>query len=265
MKYIQTFLKYRYLLGNLIERDIKVKYRRSILGILWSVLNPLLMMAVISTVFSTLFGMKGKFGGLSVPFHIYYLAGATIYNFISEATSTSMMSVFSAAQLIKKVYIPKYIFPVEKCLFAFVNLLFSLIAVIIVMLVSGVKFTFMALLFPVPLIYALVFSIGMSLLLSALTVFFRDIVHIYGVFLTAWLYATPIIYPVTILKDHPKLMLLMSLNPMYYFVEYFRKVVLYAELPGLKDNLVCIGVSLVMLGVGILVFKQKQDKFVLYM
>ena len=145
------------------------------------------------------------------------------------------------------------------------NLLFSLIAVIIVMLVSGVRFTFTALLFPVTLIYALVFSIGMSLLLSALTVFFRDIVHIYGVFITAWLYATPIIYPVTILQDHPKLMFLMNLNPMYYFVEYFRSVVLYGKLPGLKDNLICIGVSFVMLVIGVLVFRRKQDKFVLYM
>ena len=265
MKYLENFLKYRYLLSNLIERDIKVKYRRSVLGILWSVLNPLLMMAVIATVFSTLFGMGGKFGNLTVPFHVYYLTGATIYNFISEATSTSMMSVFSAAALIKKVYIPKYIFPLEKCLFSFVNLLFSLIAVIIVMLVSGVKFTLVSLLFPVPLIYALIFSIGISLLLSALTVFFRDIVHIYGVFLTAWLYATPIIYPVSILEDHPKLMFLMKLNPMYYYVEYFRKVVLYGELPNLKENLVCLAFSFVMLIIGLIVFRKKQDKFVLYM
>lgn len=265
MKYIQTFLKYRYLLSNLIGRDIKVKYRRSILGILWSVLNPLLMMVVIATVFSTLFGMKGKIGELTVPFHIYYLCGATIYNFISEATSTSMMSVFNAAPLIKKVYIPKYIFPLEKCLFSFVNLLFSLIAVIIVMLVSGVRFTFTALLFPVPIIYALIFSIGMSLLLSALTVFFRDIVHIYGVFLTAWMYATPIIYPVTILKDHPKLMMLMQLNPMYYYVEYFRDLILYGTVPGLKNNLICLAFSFGMLIIGTAVFKSKQDKFVLYM
>lgn len=258
-------MKYRYLLGNLISRDFKVKYRRSVLGVLWSVLNPLLMMVVISTVFSTLFGASGKFGTLSVPFHIYYLGGATIYNFISEATSTSMMSVFTAAPLIKKVYIPKYIFPVEKCLFAFVNLLFSLIAVVIVMLVSRVQFTFTALLFPVPILYALVFSMGMSLLLSALTVFFRDIVHIYGVFLTAWMYATPIIYPDTILVDHPKLMFLMQLNPMYYYVEYFRKVVLYGEIPGLNFNLICLGFSFAMLIVGIIVFKWKQDKFVLYM
>ncbi|MBO4693112.1 MAG: ABC transporter permease [Clostridia bacterium] len=265
MKYFQTFLRYRYLLFNLINRDIKVKYRRSILGILWSVLNPLLMMAVISTVFSTLFGMGGKFGGLSVPFHIYYLTGATIFNFVSEATSTSMMSVFSASQLIKKVYIPKYIFPLEKCMFAFVNMLFSLIAVFIVMVVSRVEFHATIVLIFIPIIYALIFSIGMSLLLSALTVFFRDILHIYSVFLTAWMYATPIIYPLGILNDHPKLMFIMKLNPMYYFVEYFRSVVVYGTIPGIRDNVVCLACSIVMLIIGIAVFKAKQDKFVLYM
>ena len=264
MKYFQTFLKYRYLLNNLIGRDIKVKYRRSVLGILWSVLNPLLMMAVISTVFSVLF-KGGKFGNTDVPFHIYYLTGATVYNFISEATSTSMMSVFTAAPLIKKVYIPKYIFPLEKCLFAFVNMLFSLIAVVIVLLVSGVKFTFTMLLFPIPLLLALVFSIGLSMLLSALTVFFRDIVHIYGVFLTAWLYATPIIYPITMLESSPKLMLIMRINPMYYFVEFFRKVVIYDTLPSLPFFIATVSASLVMLLIGVLVFRSKQDKFVLYM
>ena len=257
MKYFQNFLKYRYLLENLIGRDIKVKYRRSVLGILWSVLNPLLMMAVIATVFSRVFKFNVE------NFHIYYLTGAVIYNFISEATSTSMMSVLSSASLIKKVYIPKYIFPLEKCLFSFVNLLFSLVAVVIVMLISGIKFTYTALLFPIPLIYALTFSIGMSLLLSALTVFFRDIVHLYGVFLTAWMYATPIIYPVEAIG--PKLQTVMMFNPMYYFVKYFRDVVLYGTIPSLKFNIVCISVSLFMLVIGAFVFYKKQDKFVLYM
>lgn len=257
MKYLQTFLKYRFLLANLIERDIKVKYRRSVLGILWSVLNPLMMMVVIATVFSRVFRFHIE------NFHVYYLTGSVIYNFISEATSTSMMSVFSSAPLIKKVYIPKYIFPLEKCLFSFVNLLFSLVAVVIVMLVSGIRFTFVALLFPIPILYALIFSIGMSLLLSALTVFFRDIVHIYGVFLTAWMYATPIIYPMEAVGE--KIRFIMQFNPMYYYVQYFRDVVFYGIVPDLRFNLISITFSLGMLIIGILVFKNKQDKFVLYM
>lgn len=257
MKYLQNFLKYRYLLGNLIVRDIKVKYRRSVLGILWSVLNPLLMMAVIATVFSRVFRFQVE------NFHVYFLTGSVIYNFISEATSTSMMSVFSSAALIKKVYMPKYIFPLEKCLFSFVNLLFSLVAVVIVMLASGIKFTLTALLFPVPVLYALIFSIGMSLLLSALTVFFRDIIHIYGVFLTAWMYATPIIYPIEAVGK--KLQEIMLFNPMYYYVKYFRDVVLYNTIPSIRFNLICIAFSLAMLVIGTLVFKNRQDKFVLYM
>lgn len=125
--YLTTFLKYKYLLHNLISRDLKVKYRRSTLGLLWSVLNPLLMSIVISIVFQNFF----KF---DVPnFAIYYLTGSLIFNFMNEATSSAMVSIVGNAPLIKKVYIPKYIFPLEKVMFAFVNMLFSMIALVIMM------------------------------------------------------------------------------------------------------------------------------------
>ena len=125
--YLTTFLKYKYLLHNLISRDLKVKYRRSTLGLLWSVLNPLLMAIVISIVFQNFF----KF---AVPnFAVYYLTGSLIFNFMNEATSSAMVSIVGNAPLIKKVYIPKYIFPLEKVMFAFVNMLFSMIALVIMM------------------------------------------------------------------------------------------------------------------------------------
>ena len=125
--YLATFLKYKYLLHNLISRDLKVKYRRSTLGLLWSVLNPLLMSIVISIVFQNFFRFD-------VPnFAIYYLTGSLIFNFMNEATSSAMVSIVGNAPLIKKVYIPKYIFPLEKVMFAFVNMLFSMIALVIMM------------------------------------------------------------------------------------------------------------------------------------
>jgi ABC-2 type transport system permease protein len=133
LKHFDNFRKYRFLLFDLIGRDLKVKYRRSVLGLFWSILNPLLMMLVITAVFSQIFKFNIEF------FPIYYLTGATLYNFVVESTSNAMVSIIHAAPLIKKVYIPKYIFPVEKILFAFVNLLFSLIAVVIVVLILGMS------------------------------------------------------------------------------------------------------------------------------
>ena len=117
---IETFKRYKYLLINLIEKDIKLKYRRSVLGILWSVLNPLLMMIVISAVFSNIFKVNIE------NFPIYYLTGSTLFNMLSETTNYSMMSILESSSLIKKVYIPKYIFPLEKCMFGLVNFLFSI-------------------------------------------------------------------------------------------------------------------------------------------
>ena len=122
---IKTFGRYKYLLKNLIVKDVKLKYRRSILGILWSVLNPLLMMLVISAVFSSIFKVSVE------NFPVYYLTGSTLFNMLAETTNSSMTSILDSSSLIKKVYIPKYIFPLEKCMFGFINFLFSMIAVAI--------------------------------------------------------------------------------------------------------------------------------------
>jgi len=251
-----AFKKYKYLLTNLIERDLKVKYRRSVLGLMWSVLNPLLMMLVITAVFMNIFKFDIK------NFPVYYLTGALIFNFVSEATSTSMNSVIGAAPLIKKVYIPKYIFPLEKCLFAFVNMLFSLIAVAIVFLILRTQIHWTILLFPIPMIYTFVFSLGLSLILSSINVFFRDVGHLYAVWVTAWMYFTPIIYPASILPATMQTVL--KLNPLYYYVEYFRDVMIYGNVPNLTDNLICIGFSVITLILGLVIFKKKQDKFILY-
>ena len=130
---LENALKYRFLLNELISRDLKVKYRRSVLGILWSVLNPLLMMIVITTVFQHVFRFDIEY------FPLYYLTGSLIFNFVSEATNGAMTSVLDNAALIKKVYIPKYIFPLEKCLFSFVNMLFSMIAVLLIVVLYRFK------------------------------------------------------------------------------------------------------------------------------
>ena len=255
-KYLVNFYHYVHLLQNLIVRDLKVKYRRSVLGFLWSILNPLLMMLVITAVFQNIFRMNID------NFPIYYLTGSLIFNFMSEATSLAMTSVLSSASLIKKVYIPKYIFPLEKCLFAFVNMLFSSVAVIIMFFVLHYKITWMALLFFVPMIFTFIFSIGLGLILSAADVFFRDIGHLYSVWITAWMYLTPVIYPMETLTAGMKN--IMKFNPMFYYVDYFRQVVMYNNIPGLNFNLICFAFSFAFLFLGLLIFKLKQDKFILY-
>lgn len=251
-----VFGKYRYLVGNLISRDLKVKYRRSTLGFLWSVLNPLLMALVINAVFSNLFKFKIEY------FIVYYLTGSLIFNFMTEATSASLTSVLGAASLIKKVYIPKYIFPLEKCLFAFVNMLFSSVAVIIVILIKRMPVHWTALMFFFPMICVLIFSLGMSLILSSVNVFFRDVGHLYSVFTVAWMYLTPIIYPKDILPEF--ILNIMNLNPMFYYVEYFREVVMYGTIPNLTAHLMCIIYAFLFLALGLIIFKKQQDKFILY-
>lgn len=264
--YLATFIKYKFLLGNLISRDLKVKYRRSTLGFLWSVLNPLLMAVVITAVFQTIFRFN-------IPnFAVYYLSGSLIFNFMNEATSGAMGSVVGGSTLIKKIYIPKYIFPTEKVMFAFVNMLFSMVALVIIMVVtkigwigvaSELRLTWTLALSFLPMIYTFVFSLGLGLILAALNVYFRDISHLYSVWVMAWMYLTPIIYPMSAIEGS-FVMKVIKFNPMYYYVEYFRDVVMYGSVPGMKINVICIVSSLIFLIVGLVVFKKKQDKFILY-
>lgn len=253
---LHGFKKYSYLLLNLVKKDFTTKYRRSALGVLWSVLNPLLLAMIISTVFSTIFRVQIE------NFAVYYLTGSLIFNFMSEATNGSLTSILGAAGLIKKVYIPKYIFPLEKCLFALVNTIFTLIATLILMPFLGVSLKPTILLFWVPLFYVLIFSIGLGLILSAANVFFRDVGHLYSVLVTAWMYLTPIIYPAELIPDSVKWFA--SVNPMFYYVDYFRNIMMYNTVPDFMSNVICAAFAGASFLIGLIVFKRKQDRFILY-
>jgi ABC-2 type transport system permease protein len=255
-RYLPAFLQYRPLLFSLVSRDIKVKYRRSVLGLLWSVLQPLFIMLIVTAVFEHVFRVKIE------NYPAFYITGVLIFNFVSEATSLSLTSINGAASLLKKVYIPKYIFPLEKCLFAFVNMLFSLIAVAIVYFFLRTPIQPTVLLFPLPMLYAALFSLGLSLLLSAAVVFFKDIAHLYAVWITAWMYLTPILYSLDLLPEFMQTIL--KFNPLVYYVGYMRDVMLYGVVPGFGDNMICLGFALVTLVVGLFVFKKSQDSFILY-
>lgn len=250
------FIKYQWLLKELIIRDLKIKYRRSVLGYLWSILNPLMLMGVLSVVFSTMF----RFDIPNYP--VYLLTGQLLFGFYSEATNMAMTSILGGASLIKKVYLPKYIFPVSRVLSSFTTMLFSLVALVIVMAVTRAEYHITAILLPVVLLYILVFSIGMSLILSVMVVFFRDIQYLYGVFLTALNYLTPIFYPASMLPLWLKE--LMVFNPMYNFIEMFRKIMLYGQWPTLTEHLICIIFAIGGLVLGVYVFKRNQKDFILY-
>ena len=254
--YFGALKKYRFLLEDMVTRDIKLKYRRSVIGFLWSILNPLLMMVVITAVFQNLFRFEIE------NFAVYYLTGWVVYNFVTEATSGAMTSIIGASALIRKVYIPKYIFPMQKCVFSFVNMLFSLVALFVVMLVLQVKITWYVLLIPIPLVLALVFAIGLGMILSTVAVFFRDMIHLYGIFTMVWMYLTPIIYPEEILVG--VMQTIMKLNPLYYYVDYFRQLTLYGTLPNIESLAIMLFCSIVTLLLGIVVFKKKQDRFILF-
>lgn len=244
------------LMQELVKRDLKVKYRRSILGYLWSLLNPLLMMCVMSYVFSTIFQS-------TIPnFPLYLICGQTLWNFFNESTNMAMHSVVQNGALIKKVYIPKFIFPLSRVLSSFVTMSFSLLAILIVMLFTKATVYWTILLFWVPLLFLFVFCCGVGLVLSALSTYFRDITHLYGVLTLVLMYFTPMFYDIAILPAEVQSAI--KWNPMYHFITFFRSLILYGRVPEWNIWAICIGSSAVMLAVGLIIFKKLQRNFILY-
>ena len=214
------------------------------------------MMLVITAVFSNIFKSDIEY------FPVYYLCGYLIFNFVIEATNGALTSIVQSGYLIKKVYIPKYIFPLEKSSFALVNVLFSFVAVLIVILITGMPIKATIFLIPIPIFLAFIFSTGLGLILASMNTFFRDMGHLYSVWTTAWMYLTPMFYPVSIIPDNIKTVI--YYNPLYYYVTYLRMLVIDGEIPGMEINVICICFSFLFLLIGLLIFKRNQDKFILY-
>jgi ABC-type polysaccharide/polyol phosphate export permease len=254
---LASFNRYKYLLHFLVKRDFVSRYRKSVLGILWSLLNPLLTMIIMTMIFSYLFKNQIE------NFPVYILSGQIIFSFFSESTTQAMNSVIAGEGIIKKVYVPKYIFPLSRVLSSLMNLVFSFIAFMLVFIVTGAPFHWSMLLLPIPIIYTFVFALGISMLMSCMAVFFRDLTYLYTIFLTLLMYLTPLFYPVTILPAW--LQPLIGINPLFQFIDYFRSLALYGTLPDLWTNAVCIGYALAALCGGFYVFMSKQDRYILYL
>lgn len=257
IKRLEVFQHYKPLLQQLVMKDIKLKYRRSFLGYVWSILNPLMIMFIMVLVFQNMF----RFDIANYP--VYLIIGQTIFNFVSEATNQAMWSITGNAALMKKTYVPKYIFTLSRVTSSFVNMVFALGAMLLVFVVCGISFNWYMFLIPVILVQVYIFALGLGFFLASGTVFFRDIQYIYSAFLTAWMYATPIFYPIVQLPLNMQ-RIIKHFNPLYAYITQFRTIVLDGTCPDMRLIIYGFIVSFIMVGFGTWVFMKSQDKFILY-
>ena len=256
VKMQRVWEKYKFLIKQLILRDFKTKYKRSVLGYIWSFLNPLLSMIVQYIVFSTIF--KSDIDN----FPVYLLSGIILFNFFADAVSQGLVAIVANSSLITKVYVPKYIYPVTKVFSTSINLLISIIPLFIIMLLTKENFTKAIFLLPFPILCLLVFSIGLSLVLCSAMVFFRDTQYLWGILNLAWTYATPIFYPANIIPE--KYVFIQKLNPLFHYISFVRTLLIAGESPAAIEYFYCMMFSLIMLLIGIIIFKKTQDKFILF-
>ena len=249
--------RYGFLLRQLVSRDFRVKYKASVLGVVWSFLNPLLTMLVYLFVFSTIFKSNIE------HFPVYLMSGIVLFNYYSEATSLGLTAITGNSALITKVYMPKVIYPLSKVLSSGINLCISFIPLFIVMLITGVPFHKSMLLLPLVVLFLMMFCLGMSLILSSMNVFFRDTQFLWGVLITMWNFLTPIFYPESIIPA--QFQTLYHLNPLYQIVFFMRSITIGGVSPTPVTYLYCTLVSVVPLALGLWIFRKNQDKFVLHL
>ena len=253
---ITTFRKFKNYLLLMVKRDFIAKYRRSVLGVLWTILNPLLTMIVMTIVFSHLFRFEIPF------FPVYLLSGQILFNFFNEGTTSAMGSIVNASGVIKKVYIPKYIFPLSKVMSSLINIIFSFIAFIGVVIFTGAPIHWTLLLTIIPVLYLFAFALGIGMILSSISVFFRDMNYLYGVFITMLSFLTPLFYPVEILPAN--VYFFIQFNPMYHYVSFFRSLAIDGTFPDIWANMICIGFAIAAITIGTFVTLKQQDKYILY-
>jgi lipopolysaccharide transport system permease protein len=255
---LHIFFKYRELFFQLVSRDIKLKYRRSVLGYLWSILNPLFTMIIMSIVFSAMLARGVE------NFPVYLLIGSLLFGFMNSAVGRAIPSVTGGAALLKKIYIPKYIFTLASVTSELVTLFFSLGALVIVVLATGLRLSWRMVFVPIPIIELYVFSLGLGLFLAQAMVFFRDVQYLWGVFSTAWMYLTPIFYPVSLLPENVRFAVT-TFNPLYYYITQFRYFALGGEGHWQWDAVRGAVAAILMFLVGLISFSRAKNRFILYM
>ena len=248
-----TLLGYRDLLRQLVIRDIKLRYKRSVLGFTWTILNPLFAMAIFTMVFSRVFG-----GGRNYP--LYVVTALLGWSLFSVGTTRGMESLVLNGPIIRKVFVPKVIFPVAAITSQVVNFLFSLVPLALFMLAIGAGFGASLLWLPLPLLSLTCFALGLSLILGTFNVFFRDVKYIYEAGVLAWFYATPVFYPPEIIPA--KFKFLLHVNPMYALLESLRAPIYLGIAPPLGLFIFGFVVSISTLAIGWVVFHRFEARFI---
>jgi ABC-type polysaccharide/polyol phosphate export permease len=251
---LRSIIKYRHLLTQFVRRDILTRYKRSVLGVAWTMLNPLGTMLILTIVFSR------AFGGSQPGYAAYVLSGLIAWNFFAQSTNAASLHLVWGGSLIKKIYLPRTIFALSATGTGLINLLLSLAPLLIVMLIVGVPVRPTILLTPIPVIFLVMFALGLGLLISTIAVYFTDVVEMYAIILMAWMYLTPIIYSEEILPEMYRLWIV-RLNPMYHLVELFRAPLYEGRVPSAAEFLISGSIALVTLLIGWLVFTRNADEF----
>jgi homopolymeric O-antigen transport system permease protein len=253
---MREIYRYRDLVLALVARELKVRYRRSAIGFTWTMLQPLLMMLVLQVVFSALF----RFQLANYP--VYAMAGILFWNFFSQSVVASMNSLRGNALLLKKVPVPKAVFPIATVASGVINLVFALVPLLLILVITGHPLTPALLFLPVAILLAALFTLGAGLLLSPLSIFFNDIVEMITVVLSVLMYLTPIFYPKEIVP--PKMRWIVRFNPLRSILEVFRDPIYYGKVPPLSHLTVSCLIVLIALGVGAWAFRKSSDRIPFY-
>ncbi len=254
--FVRALSRYRFLMDQLVSRDFKVRYKRSVLGVMWSFINPILTMLVQFFVFSKIFKVNGS------HYIVYLLTGITFFNFYSESTNNGLLSIVGNASLIKKVYVPKYIYPVSKTLSSAINFGIAIILLFAVTLISGISLTKYVLLFPYAVFCSFLLNIGVSLIIATGMVFFHDVQFLYNVFMTLLSYATPMFWYLTAMPERYHNVFYM--NPLCDIITFSRDCIMYGNFPGSKLTVLSLVIPAVILAAGVWIFGRKEDEFVLH-
>jgi ABC-2 type transport system permease protein len=247
-----SVFQYRDLIYQLVRRDIVSRYKRSVLGVAWTMLQPLGMMIIISIVFSQLFHqVKG--------YQVYLLSGFITWNFFSQTTNAIIHQMVWGGPLLRNIYMPQTSFALSAIGTGLVNICLSVIPLMLIMLIVHVPMRWSLLFLPVSMALLAAFALGIGLFISTLAVFFPDVSEMYQIILLGWMYLTPIIYPETIIPD--RFLVWFKLNPMYHFVKLFRLPVFEGEFPSLHTIAIVTSFSLITLLAGWFVFSLKSDEF----
>lgn len=244
--------QYLFVIKELTSREIKRKYARSYLGIVWSVLNPLMMMGVISLIFSQLFQRSID------NYPVYYLCGYILWQMFTGATNAAMTTLIDNKMLLIKVKLPMEIFVLARVYTALVNLGYSLVAFVVMLFVFGVRPNWAMLFFPVVVIFLVLFALGISYILATAYVFFGDVKHLYSVLLTLWMYCSAIFYPMDSL--HGIIRIIIENNPIFNYIDCLRQIVMYGNMPPVWEIVRIAVWGIVMYMIGYAVFKKHKNQ-----